>query len=223
MKFQRKPLRDDLRKEILRRIVDGSLPAGQRINETHLAVDLGISRTPLREAMLTLGASGFLRSDMGLGFAVPPLGPGEMRQVQQMLGVLQPLALGLVLPLPSDRLVELSNHLSRARMRLEKVRSGPEAGMALAGLVFNWNESLLRGCPHEVLAGDINRLEGLAARYWFAAGTAGLPTGEQVASLGGLYELVRQGQRDRACQVFTDHIARFGELAVSHLAAGPTV
>lgn len=222
MKFQRKPLRDDIQKEILRRIVDGSLPAGSRINETHLAVDLGLSRTPLREAMLTLGAAGFLKSDMGFGFAVPALDLGEMRQVQQMLGVLQPLALGLVMPLASDRLVDVSNHLSRARMRLDKITAGPEAGMALAGLVFNWNEGILRDCPNTTLAGDINRLEGLAARYWFAAGRAGLPTGELLASLAGLYELVRQGQRDRACQVWSDHIAKFGELAASRLAAAPT-
>ena len=32
-------------------IVDGRLAAGSRINETHLAADLGLSRTPLREAM----------------------------------------------------------------------------------------------------------------------------------------------------------------------------
>ncbi len=50
--FQRKPLREDVQKEILNRIVDGRLAAGSRINETHLAADMGLSRTPLREAMI---------------------------------------------------------------------------------------------------------------------------------------------------------------------------
>ncbi len=219
MKFQRKPLREDIQKEILGRIVDGRLAAGSRINETHLAEDLGLSRTPLREAMLTLGAAGFLKSDMGRGFAVPPLDPAEMRHIQEILSALQPHALALVLPLASDQLLELSNQLSRARVRLGKTGNGAEAGMALAGLVFAWSDNLLRSCPNPVLAADIRRLEGLAARYWFAAGSSGMATAELLDSLAGLYELVRQGQGDRACQVWESHIGKFGARAAAHLSA----
>ena len=32
-------------------ILDGSLPPGGQLRETHIATDLGISRSPLREAM----------------------------------------------------------------------------------------------------------------------------------------------------------------------------
>jgi DNA-binding GntR family transcriptional regulator len=213
LKFRRKPLRDDIQKEILGRIVDGTLPAGRRINETHLAEDLGLSRTPLREAMLTLAAAGFLKSDMGRGFAVPPLEAAEMIHVQDLLAMLEPVALGHCLPLPGDRLLELSNSLSRAKVRLEKSAGGAPAGMALAGLVFAWSEGMTATCPNPVLKADINRLEGLAARYWFAAGAAGLDTGDLLGSLGGLYELVRQNRHDRACQVWEDHIRKFGRLA----------
>ena len=217
MKFQRKPLRDAIQKEILGRIIDGSLPSGQRINETRLAVDLGLSRTPLREAMLTLGASGILKSDMGKGFAVPSLDPVEMRQVLDMLAVLQPLALGRAMPLSPAQLLDISNHLSRARVRLGKQATGPEAGMALAGLVFNWSEGMLRDCPNAILKADINRLEGLAARYWFTAGARGMETKNLFDSFDGLYGLVRKGQKDQACQVWATHIQKFGDLAVQHL------
>lgn len=210
MKFQRKPLRDDIQKEILQRIVTGALPAGQRINETHLAEDLGLSRTPLREAMLTLAAAGFLNSDMGRGFAVPPMDPQEMRHIQRVLAVLQPWALEQTLPLASGQLLELSNHLNRARMKLSRTAAGPEAGIAVAGLLSSWNETVLRDCPNPVLTGEIGRLEGLAARYWFAAGTAGLEAGVLLDSLTGLYELLRKGQDERACQVWASHIDKFG-------------
>ena len=208
MKFQRKPLRDDIQKEILGRIVNGTLPAGQRINETHLAEDLGLSRTPLREAMLTLSAAGFLISDMGKGFAVPALVPGEMTQIQVMLGVLQPLALEQAMPLAPAQVMELGNHLSRARMKLAGKSAGPEAGMALAGLVFNWNEVILRNCGNALLLADINRLEGLAARFWFAVGCAGFPAEEMLASYQGLYELLRVDRKEQACQVWASHIEK---------------
>ena len=56
--FERKPLRQQVQKEILARLADDRLAAETRINESHLAADLGISRTPLREAMLGLEATG---------------------------------------------------------------------------------------------------------------------------------------------------------------------
>lgn len=217
MKFQRKPLRDDIQKEILGRIVDGTLPAGRRINETHLAEDLGLSRTPLREAMLTLGAAGFLNSDMGKGFGVPELNPAELGQIQEMLALLQPLALGQTMPLPSGQIMEIANHLSRARMRLEGKAGDKAVGSALAGLIFNWNEILLRNCSNPVLLADINRLEGLAARYWFAAGVRGLDTDEMCQSFNGIYELLRNDQSDQACRVWSTHIEKFGEMAVQLL------
>lgn len=217
VKFQRKPLREDIQKEILSRIVDGRLPAGHRINETHLSEDLGLSRTPLREAMLTLAAAGFLKSDMGRGFAVPGQDPAEMRHLQQILAVLEPQALQLAMPLASDQLLELSNQLNRARVRLGKTVVGAEAGMALAQLVFSWSEAMVRACPNPLLLADIRRLEGLAARYWFAAGAGGLPSDQLLESLAGIYELVRQGNRERACQAWATHIEKFGEQAAGQL------
>lgn len=51
----------------------------QRINEVALAGELGISRTPLREALNRLAAEGLLE-DRGRGFAVPELNPELVRQ-----------------------------------------------------------------------------------------------------------------------------------------------
>jgi len=214
VKFQRRPLRDDIQKEILGRIVDGTLPAGQRINETHLAGELGLSRTPLREAMLTLGASGFLASDMGKGFSVPPLDPGELEQITELLAALQPMALARCLPLAPTGVMELGNNLGRTRMKLGRATDGPAAGTALAHLVFNWNEVMLRDCPAPLLQEEINRLESLAARYWFAAGAKGFPVSDLLESYQELYELVRQDRRDDACRAWSSHVREFGGRAV---------
>jgi hypothetical protein len=43
-------------------VVDGRLPPGGGVNEVHLAAALGISRTPLREALMKLTAEGALVS-----------------------------------------------------------------------------------------------------------------------------------------------------------------
>jgi DNA-binding GntR family transcriptional regulator len=213
VKFQRQPLRQAIQKEILTRIITGSLPAGQRINETHLADDLGLSRTPLREAMLSMAAMGHLQSDMGKGFLVPALVQREMEELTEILALLHPQALGHAMPLEPAILVELSNHLNRARMSLQRQGEGPAAGQALATLVMNWSASLLGEGERSHLAGDIQRLENLGARYWYQAGVKGMAQGELLASLQGLYEVIRQVQKDRACQVWADHITHFGSEA----------
>ena len=49
-------------------IFDGRLPAGERINEVRLAQELGVSRTPLREALNRLATEGSLTSTARFGY-----------------------------------------------------------------------------------------------------------------------------------------------------------
>ena len=50
----RQNISEELANTVRQMIVDGIIPAGSRINEVHLARDLGVSRTPLREAIARL-------------------------------------------------------------------------------------------------------------------------------------------------------------------------
>ncbi|WP_075834918.1 MULTISPECIES: GntR family transcriptional regulator [unclassified Rhodococcus (in: high G+C Gram-positive bacteria)] len=56
----RTPLRDQAVTVVRNLIADGSLPPGARLNEAELAMRLGISRGPLREAIQRLGAEGYI-------------------------------------------------------------------------------------------------------------------------------------------------------------------
>ena len=211
--IQRKPLRDEIQKEIVARIADGRLGPDNRINETHLATDLGISRTPLREAMLTLAAAGFLQSDMGRGFLVPPLDPDEFSNLQAILARLAPFALSIAGPPPPGRLMELGNLLGRARL---------PGGQALppAEAIFRWAWLLVEDCPNPLLRSDVLRLEGLARRYWRSAAEAGLQTEPILQSFTEIYEMLRGKKLTEAQTAWAAHIERFGAQAVSVLARG---
>ena len=50
-----------IRLEIARRIVSGELPPGTALDERMLAADFGVSRTPVREALRQLAASGLVQ------------------------------------------------------------------------------------------------------------------------------------------------------------------
>lgn len=212
--IQRKPLREDVQKEILARLIDQRLVPGSRVNESHLADELGVSRTPLREAMLGLEASGFLGSDVGRGFLIPPLTAAPFREAQQVLATLAPLALANSPAVP-HRLMELQNLLGRARLRLPAAPA--ERAADLAPLSQRWSGLLLEGCANRTLASDVARLEALAVRGWREALRRGFDPAAQLASWNALYELVRANRRDEAAAAWGRHLEQYGIAAAAFL------
>src|SRR5918995_4693948 len=54
-------LRDDVYARLRDAIVDGTLLPGERLRDLDLAAWLGVSRTPVREALLRLGQAGLVQ------------------------------------------------------------------------------------------------------------------------------------------------------------------
>jgi DNA-binding GntR family transcriptional regulator len=66
----RPQLSDDVARYVRRRIFNGEYPAGEYLRLDQLAVELGISVTPVREALLNLRAEGLLVQHPRRGFMV---------------------------------------------------------------------------------------------------------------------------------------------------------
>lgn len=197
----RKPLRDDIKREIRHRIADGRLAPGARLHESRLSSELQVSRTPLREAMLGLEASGFLTSDPGRGFLVPALDRDEFLDLGAMLAPLDSLALEIS-PIPSSRrMMEMQNLLGRAR--LAAAGGAPEAASVTAGLMTAWVMLAYADCPNQRLVADILRCESLCGRYWHAAVMAGFRPGTLLAGLDDLQVALRGPVRAGAATTWT--------------------
>ena len=65
-----KPLREIVYEELKRRIVTGEIPPGERMMEIQLSEDLGVSRTPVREAIHKLEKEGLVLIEPRRGAAV---------------------------------------------------------------------------------------------------------------------------------------------------------
>lgn len=92
MTQQRQPRRakDRLIKLLRRAISSGQLPRGQRLTEVSLGKALGISRTPVREALQTLHLFGLLtRHESGRGFEVKGYTLEEARDIYFVRTVLE--------------------------------------------------------------------------------------------------------------------------------------
>lgn len=81
--------------EVRRRIVEGTWGQGQRLVETQVAADLGVSRNPVREAFRSLQAEGFVEMEPRRGTRVAVLAAEEAGHLFDVRGALEELAAGL--------------------------------------------------------------------------------------------------------------------------------
>lgn len=75
--------------EIRRYIMDGVIPPGTRLIEKKLTTSLGISRTPLREALRRLEQDGLIERHIGGGLSVTELTFDEIKEILGIRAVLE--------------------------------------------------------------------------------------------------------------------------------------
>jgi DNA-binding GntR family transcriptional regulator len=151
---------DALAIELRNRIVDGRLPPGERINEVHLSRDLGVSRTPLREALARLAQEGALRSVARIGYFVMALTVEEFEQIYAIRPLLDPPALRLA-GIPSR------SRLERLRELNERIENARDADTTI-GLDDEWHLELVADCPNKVLIDLIRQFIQRTRRYEIA-------------------------------------------------------
>ena len=75
--------------DLKRRLNEGSLRAGQFIDLSALGRELGMSRTPLRDALIRLELEGFVVIYPRRGVMVRPLDLSDIRDIYQIVGALE--------------------------------------------------------------------------------------------------------------------------------------
>lgn len=72
-----------------RRLADGTYPPGSRLREEELAAQLGVSRTPVREALRRLDAEGWLRVVPNQGAFAAEWSDADIEEVYDLRAVLE--------------------------------------------------------------------------------------------------------------------------------------
>lgn len=107
-------IHDYLRESILK----NELKSKQRINEKEIADLFQVSRTPVREAVVRLAAEGFVEIISHREAVVKEVSYKELKEIFQVLGVLDKLAAGLIVghiePSELTQLEKMTNRLERA-------------------------------------------------------------------------------------------------------------
>ena len=140
-------------------ILSAALPPGARVNEVALARELGISRTPLREALFGLEREGLVVSHPRRGFFVSPLDVKDAREVYPLLATLEAFALrtGARTTVADKPALERLNSAFRAAAAGNRIEA-VEADRA-------WHERLTSHCGNERLISIVQQLRAAALRF----------------------------------------------------------
>ncbi len=107
-----RPLRDVVCEALRAAIQSGELPPGERLMEIPLAEELGVSRTPIREAIRKLEQEGFVVMIPRRGTYVADITLKDINQVFEIRSSLEELAASLASErITPDELEELERHL----------------------------------------------------------------------------------------------------------------
>jgi DNA-binding GntR family transcriptional regulator len=113
-------LRDLVIDEIQSDLTQGRLQPGDSLDQPAIAKRLGVSRTPVREALVLLEAHGIVESHPRRGMVIRALSPDEVEDDYLVLATLEKLAAGLAVPRLTDGdLAQMKALLAQADVLIE--------------------------------------------------------------------------------------------------------
>ncbi len=156
---KRAPRREELKRGLIHRFVSTDLAPGEKLKEEALAKDLGVSRTPLREALFECERLGLVDYELDRGFTVSKLTSRNAREIYSIVETLECLALGCseIDEIETASLESLNQEFGSAGERGDAARANE--------LDSDWHATLLAACPNRLLLSMINELKLLTRRY----------------------------------------------------------
>ncbi|WP_353182702.1 GntR family transcriptional regulator [Bosea sp. (in: a-proteobacteria)] len=121
-RITRRTLHDEVLERLRDMIIEGRLEPGQRINEGQVGAQLGVSRTPLREAIKTLASEGLVEVLPAKGAIVRKFSAQDLYQVLEVLKALEQLGGRIACAQASDETIEAIHALHRRMLKLYATR-----------------------------------------------------------------------------------------------------
>lgn len=155
------PLRDVVFNTLRQAILKGDLKPGERLMEIQLATKLGVSRTPVREAIRKLEIEGLVLMVPRKGAEVAQITEKSMVDVLEIRRALEELAVRLA----CERMTpEGLKELKRAEDRFEKVL-GQEDITVVAGADVEFHDAIIQSTDNQKLVQLLSQFREQMYRY----------------------------------------------------------
>ena len=168
-------------------ILSGDLKPGDRISELSVVERLGISRTPIRMALVRLEEEGFLEAIPSGGFAVKAFSERDIHDAIEMRGTLE----GFAARLAAERgvrnpvLTEMKERLAQLDELVDKLSLTVDDFSQYVGLNARFHALLIDAADSPVLTRQIDRALNLpfASPSGFVMVQAMLPEAAQILTI----------------------------------------
>ncbi|MFJ6028082.1 GntR family transcriptional regulator [Pseudarthrobacter sp. NPDC092424] len=189
------------------RLIMLEIRPGEAINDGRLAAELGIGRTPLREALKRLETDHLVISYPRRGTFATVVDITELADVSELREALEPLA--------ARRAAKLATPALRAELRdtaaaIARMQDGDDP-YELMRYDIQVHRLIYRAAANTHLEDVLIRYDNLATRIWCMVLEKVPSVAEHVAEHVALLEAIADGEADRAATLALEHVTSFEE------------
>jgi DNA-binding GntR family transcriptional regulator len=213
----RRPLHEEATDRLRDLIVQGRLAPGVRLNERLLTAQLGVSRTPLREAFKVLATEGLVELLPNRGAIVSEIDPVRLAQTLAVMGALEALAGEFACVNASD------GQINEIRSLHQEMIANHARG-DLAGY-FKFNQAIhlkiVKYSGNTVLYNTYRQLNANVRRARYMANLSPERWDAAVREHGEILEALAAREVDRIKALLSDHLAHKLSSVLADLRATP--
>lgn len=202
-------LADQAYQGLLAAIAEGRLKPGERVRETALAGELGISRTPIREALQRLARDGLVQLDARSGARVGELSLAAIQELYDLREILE----GSTARLAAQGAT--ANDLQRLRAILEKEALHLDDPRALAKLNKLYHRTLCEAANNRYLTNAVANFSTTLLLLGPTTLAAHHRADESHREHRQIVEAIVKGDADGAEVLMRGHIRRAREIRIA--------
>ncbi|WP_328969476.1 GntR family transcriptional regulator [Streptomyces sp. NBC_00239] len=198
------PAADRVYRHVKQGVLDRRYEGGSLLTEGELAEAVGVSRTPVREALLRLETEGLIRLYPKKGALVLPVSVQEITDVVETRRLVEEYTARRAVPAPPALLERLEELLSSQR---EHAGAGDLAAFAVADRCFH--AEIVRSAGNEILSRLYDQLRDRQLRMGVAVMHMHPDRIDRnLTEHTEIYEALRAGDPDRAAAAVLAHLGR---------------
>ncbi|MBB3771822.1 DNA-binding GntR family transcriptional regulator [Angulomicrobium tetraedrale] len=198
-------LRDQALAVLKLRLVSGDLAPGQIYSASSLAAELGVSNSPVREAMLTLVNQGLMEAVRNRGFRVIPLSDKDRRNVYDLRILLEIPSMARLASM-KEKVIPRKNEFSKIAAEIvEGAKSGDIVRYLDADRSFHLG--LLGILDNEQLTTIVENLRDQTRQYGLQALARDCGLINSAEEHQPILDAIISGDQPRVIKLMTDHLS----------------
>lgn len=206
-----RPLREIVYEELKMQILTGEIKPGTRMMEVELAEDLGVSRTPVREAIRKLEKESLVTIEPRKGAYASEISMKDMEDILEVRKTMEGLAAGIAAAKITD---EQKAILKTAMDNFDKAVDENNYDEMISNDT-GFHHIIVEACDNAVLKNMVEQLQELVLRFRYLYFSDFRRAEQMPSEHKEIYDAIDRGDVEGAKEAAAVHIQRLADLVSS--------